>query len=292
MLTRRKILLSSTILLLFTKQMVFSDGIAVGSTENGRNAISHYSTEPAATTSTVLDFDDVATSLGSVVMPTGYGGLSWENFYVADGDYPPFYNTGYRAGAVTPPKTAFNGSANPATIRSSTSFDFVEAYFTSAYAQTTEPYQVQVDGYLETTLKYSRLISVVTSGPTRATLNYFGIDLLVFTSLVNPGDGRRSQFVMDQFTYNRNSAVEPPQIFNASVREKKLFVSGVNFGIGAELLMNGKKQKKTYNDETDPTTILVGKKCGKLIEPGQTVTLQVRNPDGILSAEFSYTRPD
>ena len=46
-------------------------------------------------------------------MPTGYGGLTWENFYVVNGYYPPLYGTGYKYGMVTPPNTAYNGYANP-----------------------------------------------------------------------------------------------------------------------------------------------------------------------------------
>lgn len=123
---------------------------------------------------------------------------------MADGAYPPFYNTGFRTGAVSPINTAFNGNANPATILSPASIDAVEAYFTSAYAQTDEPYQLQIDAYLGNALKYTRRISVVTGGPTLASLNFRGVDRLVITSLVNPADGRRSQFVMDNLTVTAN----------------------------------------------------------------------------------------
>ncbi|MEK6302163.1 MAG: alpha/beta hydrolase [Acidobacteriota bacterium] len=76
----------------------------------------------------------------------------------------------------------------------------------------------------------------------------------------------------------------------ASVSGKKLFVYGENFGGGAVILLDGKKQK-TANDDQNPTTVLIGKKAGKTISHGQTVTLQVRNPDGRLSEAFSFTRP-
>jgi hypothetical protein len=176
----------------------------------------------ASASSTVLTFDDVATSPWTAVMPAGYGGLSWENFYVVDGNYPPIYNSGYRLGVVSPPKTAYNGNADPATIRSSTSFNFMEAYFAVAYSQTTEPSQVQIDGYLGNILKYSRRVSAVTTGPTLATLNYNGIDRLVFTSLVNPADRRRSQFVMDNFAisssgYEADTSPRPDGSNNGAV---------------------------------------------------------------------------
>jgi hypothetical protein len=66
---------------------------------------------------------------------------------------------------------------------------------------------------------------------------------------------------------------------------------GENFAPGAELLMNGQNQKKTSNDPQAPTAVLRVKKAGKKIAPGQTVRLQVRNPDGNLSDEFSFMRP-
>lgn len=82
--------------------------------------------------STVLTFDDVQMELWSAPVPAGYGGLTWDNFYVADSNYPPIINSGYRKGAVTFPNVAYNGSANPATISRAAPFDFIEGYFTSA----------------------------------------------------------------------------------------------------------------------------------------------------------------
>jgi hypothetical protein len=82
-----------------------------------------------------------------------------------------------------------------------------------------------------------------------------------------------------------------PIITGASVIKKQLLVMGDNFDFEAQLLMDGAKQKKTFNDELTPRTLLVARKSGKQIEPGQTVVLQVKNPDGTPSNEFSFTRP-
>jgi uncharacterized delta-60 repeat protein len=82
-----------------------------------------------------------------------------------------------------------------------------------------------------------------------------------------------------------------PQITGAEVIGKKLYVHGKDFDNGAELWMNGEKQKKTSNDELNPGAMLIAKKTGKKIAPGETVTLQVRNSDGALSNDFSFTRP-
>lgn len=82
-----------------------------------------------------------------------------------------------------------------------------------------------------------------------------------------------------------------PRILDASISGKKLIVNGLGFDDGAKILLDGDLQKKTANDEGNPTTILIGNKAGKLIARGQTVVLMVRNSDGSLSNAFSFTRP-
>lgn len=80
-------------------------------------------------------------------------------------------------------------------------------------------------------------------------------------------------------------------ISGASVSGKQLIVTGQNFDGGAKVYLNGDKQK-TSNDESSPTTTLVAKKAGKKVNVGDAVTLQVRNSDNSLSAEFFFTRTD
>lgn len=83
----------------------------------------------------------------------------------------------------------------------------------------------------------------------------------------------------------------PPEIESASVRGKKLFVMGKNFAIGATLFMDGSRVKKASNDSDNPTAIFTAKKAGRDIAPGQTVILQIVNPDNTASNAFSFTRP-
>ncbi len=83
----------------------------------------------------------------------------------------------------------------------------------------------------------------------------------------------------------------PPVITSAEVSGKKLIVTGRNFDIGAELRLNDSKQKKTSNDSNNLTTRLTAAKSGKKIERGQTVMLEVVNPDGTRSEVFLFTRP-
>lgn len=93
----------------------------------------------------------------------------------------------------------------------------------------------------------------------------------------------------------------PPKIIEVSIRGKNLNVAGENFRDGAALFMcdtcsmpvtDGNTVRKTSNDSDSPTTLLFAKKAGKSIAPGQTIVLQVRNPDGAVSAPFSFTRPN
>jgi dipeptidyl aminopeptidase/acylaminoacyl peptidase len=76
------------------------------------------------------------------------------------------------------------------------------------------------------------------------------------------------------------------RITAASVAGKKLFVFGEHFDLGAVILFNGQEQK-TANDVQNPKTILIAKKGGKKIKPGDK--LRVRNPNGTLSEEFTFT---
>lgn len=83
---------------------------------------------------------------------------------------------------------------------------------------------------------------------------------------------------------------DAPRIAAAVISGKNLVVFGDTFDDGAVIILNGDPQKTKHN-AADPTIELTGKKTGKRIDPGQTVTLIVRNGDGALSAEFLFTRP-
>ena len=77
-----------------------------------------------------------------------------------------------------------------------------------------------------------------------------------------------------------------PKIISVSVDGKKLFVHGEGFDRGAVILIDGQEQI-TKNDDASPRTILVGKRAGRRVEPG--VKLQVRNANGLISADFIFS---
>jgi hypothetical protein len=80
-----------------------------------------------------------------------------------------------------------------------------------------------------------------------------------------------------------------PKIMNATVQGKKLMVYGEEFSNGATILIDGNEQS-TANDADNQSSMLISKKAGKKIAAGQHVMISVRNADGTLSDEYSFTR--
>jgi hypothetical protein len=129
---------------------------------------------------------------------------------------------------------------------------------------------------------------------------------ITFTSSSGTGNGRASFTVASNvggparsaninvagqvFTVSQ-AGIPQPVILSALVQGKQLLVSGQNFDDGAKLTIDGANTKKVFNDETNPSTLLVARKAGRDIASGQTVTLQVRNVSGAVSVEFRFTRP-
>lgn len=91
-------------------------------------------------------------------------------------------------------------------------------------------------------------------------------------------------------TYTAIFSPISPKINAVRLDGKKLLVSGEDFGEGATICVNDKDQK-TANDKDNPNTELIAKKAGKKIDPGETVTVVVKNPGGNKSNEVLFTRP-
>lgn len=96
---------------------------------------------------------------------------------------------------------------------------------------------------------------------------------------------RTGTLVISGRAFSISQAGRPVRISSALVLGKSLVLSGENFEPGAVILLNGEDQK-TRNDEQNPKTVLVGKKTGKKIKPGDK--LQVRNPNHSHSEEFEF----
>lgn len=78
----------------------------------------------------------------------------------------------------------------------------------------------------------------------------------------------------------------PPRIFNARVKGRKLILTGENFAEGAVVMVNGEPQK-TRNDEESPSTTLIAKKAGNYIPDNAAVTIQVQSGNS-LTEKFPF----
>lgn len=96
---------------------------------------------------------------------------------------------------------------------------------------------------------------------------------------------RISTLVISGRSFTVTQAGLPLLITNAFVYGKSLVVRGEKFEVGAVILLNGLEQRTKNEDHF--RNGLIGKKVGKTIKPGDK--LQVRNPNGALSQEFTFT---
>jgi len=80
----------------------------------------------------VLTFDDIITGVTIGTVPNGYGGFNWNQLKVIHKNYWP--DSGYNRGTVSGEYAAWSHIA--ATVSDSGTFNFVGAYFTSAWENT------------------------------------------------------------------------------------------------------------------------------------------------------------
>lgn len=87
-----------------------------------------------------------------------------------------------------------------------------------------------------------------------------------------------------------NEDANRPVLLQALISGKHLILFGQNFAPGAVLRIND-EPTKTRNDDPDPTQILFAKKAAKKISAGETVQLQIENPNGKRSNFLFLTKP-
>jgi len=158
----------------------------------------------------LVHFDDITTVVGSAVIPDGYEGLSWGEFWVIHEDVNP--GSGYDNGVVSGEYAAYRHGPTYATTLSSgvavydpalPAFDFEGAYLTAAW---NNGLSITIAGYYDGGLVHTDTVVVNTTGPTwfDGSGDYSNIDLLYFSSSggTNAGlGGEGVHFVMDNFTY-------------------------------------------------------------------------------------------
>lgn len=113
------------------------------------------------------------------------------------------------------------------------------------------------------------------------------LDFLIHEPLRAANAGVKDIFIAK---IDPNTTSNKPVLIQAVISGKNLIVYGQNFQIGAVLRVND-EATKTRNDDPDPSQVLFAKKAAKRIAPGQTVQLQVENPDGKRSNFLFFTKP-
>lgn len=111
---------------------------------------------------------------------------------------------------------------------------------------------------------------------------------IYYVALTNcgPDEARYSlrfgAFVVDYFG---------PVIKSASVKGKKLFVSGCQFGADSVIVLDG-QDLETQQVEREEMPTLLNRKAAKKAARKDSVLLEVRDSSGNLSPPFTYVHPD
>ena len=152
---------------------------------------------------TSITFDDLHVEpTGILTVPNGYSGFQWSNIQI--------FNTinatpsGLVNGVVSSPNVAFNAYGGPANFGvSSGSFNFNSAYLTGAWR---DGLNVEVQGFIGTTLTYDNTYTVNSSGPMLINFNYLGVTKVNFITsggVQNPTfpySGNGAQVAIDNIT--------------------------------------------------------------------------------------------
>lgn len=160
-----------------------------------------------AKSDTTINFDN----LTQAVIPSGYGGLNWSNFYARDSvtNNSP---SGYVYGRTSGNFVAYNGGGNAAYFESTNSFTVKSAYLTAAW---NNGLQVSITGYSNGVVAYSQTYIVNTTSPSNITFNWVNVNKILFTSSggVSAGypDGLPApfarHFVLDDLVLSSNLSV-------------------------------------------------------------------------------------
>lgn len=146
----------------------------------------------------VVTFDDLSGDFTEAIAG-GYQGFNWDNMSAIRFD--AFPGSGYETGAVSGANTAFNRDGGTVAISRADAgvFDFVGAYFTSAWLEQ----ELSFEGYAHGQLRYATPASFVidTMTPLWVGLNWGGIDTLVIYN------SSGTQWAMDDMTVPEPSSL-------------------------------------------------------------------------------------
>lgn len=152
----------------------------------------------AHATAAVVTFDDLSGDYTEAIAD-GYQGFNWANMNAIRAD--AFPGSGYDAGTVSQANTAFNRDGGTVAISKAGAgtFDFVGAFFTSAWLDQ----EIAFEGYADGLLRYSTAESFVldTLTPLWVQLGWSGIDTLVIYN------SSGTQWAMDNMTVPEPSSL-------------------------------------------------------------------------------------
>lgn len=140
-----------------------------------------------------VTFDDLI-SEGIIKVPSGYGGLQWDNFV---GTHQKFYDpSGYRNAVMSGEFVAYNGSGHPAAIFSDRPFTFEGGYFAGASFEA-EGETLSIKAWRGDTLAYEEQFSLSALGPVHFVADYRDITRIDFET------AHYWQFVCDDLTFSQ-----------------------------------------------------------------------------------------
>ena len=112
--------------------------------------------------------------------------------------------------------------------------------------------------------------------------------LLVPFAINQPGVGYKIDVLSEALpAASIATHMQQPSITDARLEGSRLIVRGTDFGAGAMILLNGKKQN-TVNDAEHPSSRLITADAAKRVPLGEIVIVRVQNPEGTMSKEFFF----
>lgn len=153
-----------------------------------------------AASAAVIDFDDLAGDETSVVAD-GYQGFNWLNVGTIGAEAYP--GSGFANGMTSYANVAFNQGGATASISRAGGFDFLGAYFASAWFDQ----ELSFEGSRNGQLLYATDVSYVidTLAPQWIALDWRGIDTLTIYN------SSGTQWAMDDFTVSVAAPVDVPE---------------------------------------------------------------------------------
>jgi len=144
----------------------------------------------------LITFDDIPANelyQSAGMVPNGYGGLGWDNFYVSGNQ------------AVVVPDGHFGTGGTPFTLNS--------AYLSGSIPMQGYSLQIETIGMYQGTVKYDVIYTLVPSTPVFCIFNYFGVDTVFFRAPGAVNQYPAVNFAIDNIEINDAAAVPEPAAF-------------------------------------------------------------------------------